>query len=223
MRSGAKLSTAGRMRVSNASMNSTPPAPGGSGALKMLPTPVSRRVAGAGIERHLVGRAVEDGRIVPDDGLGAVAVMHVPVDDRHALGAVRGLGVARRDHRVGEQAEAHGAVGFGMMAGRPDRAEGVRRLARRTPRRRQASPRRPHSPPPRSSAAKSRCRRRAGRCPRPASRRGRRRRSAGRGRSRAPHRRPAAARSASAPRTARWTKPARWHEAGPAARDAPSA
>ena len=41
-----------------------------------------------------------------------------------------GLGVARRDHRVGEQAEAHGAVGFGMMAGRAHGAEGIGRLAR---------------------------------------------------------------------------------------------
>ena len=72
-----------------------------------------------GIERHLVGRAVEHARIVPEDVLGAVAVVDVPVDDRDALGAVRRLRVARRDGGVVEEAEAHrpGRVRRGGRAG----------------------------------------------------------------------------------------------------------
>ena len=57
----------------------------GSGALQILPTPRSVARAGAGIERHLVGRGVEDLRVVLEDVLRAVAVMHVEIDDRDAL------------------------------------------------------------------------------------------------------------------------------------------
>ena len=81
---------------------------GASGALTMLPAPVSSLRAGAGIERHLVGRAVEHARIVPEDVLRAVAVVHVPVDDGDALGAMRLLRMAGGDGDVVEQAEAHG-------------------------------------------------------------------------------------------------------------------
>ena len=63
--------------------------------------------AGAGIVRHLMGRSVHDGRIVPEDVLGAVAVMDVEIDDRDPLGSVRSPGVARGDGGVIEEAEAH--------------------------------------------------------------------------------------------------------------------
>ncbi len=76
-----------------------------------------------------MGRGVEDGGIGPDDRLGAVAVVDVPVDDRDALGAMGALGVAGGDDGVVEQAEAHGLVGLGVMARRPDGAEGIGRLA----------------------------------------------------------------------------------------------
>ena len=55
--------------------------------------------------------------------------MDVEIDDRRALGAVLALGVARRDRRIVEQAEAHRPRGLGMMAGRADGDEGVGRLA----------------------------------------------------------------------------------------------
>ena len=41
MRSGANARIAGRMRSRNASLKSAVPSPGESGALKMLPAPVS--------------------------------------------------------------------------------------------------------------------------------------------------------------------------------------
>ena len=56
--------------------------------------------------------------------LGAVAVMRVPVDDRHALDAVRGLRVQRGERGVAEDAAAHAPVGQRVVARRPD--EGVR-------------------------------------------------------------------------------------------------
>ena len=45
------------------------------------------RPAGARVERPLVQRDKEDGVVVPEDVLRAVAVVHVEVDDRDALGA----------------------------------------------------------------------------------------------------------------------------------------
>ena len=125
MRSGAKASSAGTILSAKAISNSVPPAPALSGTLTMLPQPVSEGGTGARIERHLVGRAIEDRRIVPDDRLRAVAVVDVPVDDGDPLGAVVALRLARGDGRIVEQAEAHRTVGLGMMARRPDGAEGV--------------------------------------------------------------------------------------------------
>jgi hypothetical protein len=81
--------------------------------------------AGAGIERHLVRRAIHHGRVVPENVLAAVAVMHVEIDDRDAFRAVPFLRVARRDRDIVEQAEAHRRRGLGMMAGRAHRDERV--------------------------------------------------------------------------------------------------
>ena len=81
--------------------------------------------AGAGIERHLVGRAVEHRRIVPEDVLRAVAVMDVPVDDGDALGAMLLLRMAGGDRGIVEQAKAHRGRALGMVAGRPRRDEDI--------------------------------------------------------------------------------------------------
>ena len=61
--------------------------------------------------------------------LGAVAVMDVEIDHGDALIAVRLARVQRADRDVVEQAEAHGARRLGVVAGRPDGAEGVGDLA----------------------------------------------------------------------------------------------
>ena len=90
------------------------------------------RPAGARVERPLVQRDVEDGRVVPEDVLRPVAVVDVPVDDRDPLEAELGLRRARRDRDVVEEAEAHRAVGGRVVAGRPHEREaaGADRLDR---------------------------------------------------------------------------------------------
>ena len=81
------------------------------------------RAAGAGIERPLVQRHREDRVVAAEDRVGAVAVVHVPVDDRDALESERVLGVASGDRDVAEEAEAHRAVGERVVARRPDERE----------------------------------------------------------------------------------------------------
>ena len=56
--------------------------------------------------------------------LRAVAVVQVPVDDQDALEAVFFLCIGGSDGDVVEEAEAHGPVGFGMVA----REGGQRRM-----------------------------------------------------------------------------------------------
>ena len=76
-----------------------------------------------GIERMLERRHHQHPRIAREDVLGAVAVMDVEIDDRHALDPVD-LERVRRAHRdVVEEAEAHRAVALRVVAGRADRAE----------------------------------------------------------------------------------------------------
>ena len=67
-------------------------------------------------------RHVEHLRIVLEDVLRAVAVMHVVVDDGDAVGAER-AGVRGGDGDVVVEAEAHRAVALGVMAGRPHQRE----------------------------------------------------------------------------------------------------
>ena len=69
-----------------------------------------------------MGRDVEHVGVVPEDVLGAVPVVHVPVDDEDPL--AEGRARRRGDGHVVDEAEAHGPVGGGVMAGRPDGDEG---------------------------------------------------------------------------------------------------
>ena len=93
-----------------------------------------------GIERMLVGRDVEHVGVVPEDLLGAVAVVHVPVDDQHPLAPRRAR--RRGDGDVVDETEAHGPVGGRVVTGRPDRARTrrPRRAARARPARRGPAP-----------------------------------------------------------------------------------
>ena len=61
--------------------------------------------------------------------LGAVAVVHVPVEDGHPLQAVMLQGIYRAQGDVVKKAETHGPVPLGVMPGRPHGAEGVIQLA----------------------------------------------------------------------------------------------
>src|SRR5205085_7266390 len=83
--------------------------------------------AAAGIERPLVHRGEEDRVVVAEDLLGAVAVVDVPIDDRHAPDPELGLGLPRSDRDVVEQAEAHRATGQRVVAGRADEREAAPR------------------------------------------------------------------------------------------------
>jgi hypothetical protein len=51
--------------------------------------------------------------------------MHVPVDDRHPFGAIGFLRMPRGDRRLVEQAEPHGGVLLGMVAGRSGCHKGI--------------------------------------------------------------------------------------------------
>src|SRR5438477_6215 len=68
------------------------------------------------------------GRIGPEDLLGAVAVMHVEIDHGDAMQAVLLLGMAGCDGGVVEDAEAHRPDGLGVVARRALRHESVGRL-----------------------------------------------------------------------------------------------
>ena len=70
-------------------------------------------------------RGVEQIVVGPERGLRAIAVMHVEIDHRYAVGAVLGARMQRGDGDLVEQAEAHGARRLGVVAGRAHGAEGV--------------------------------------------------------------------------------------------------
>ena len=84
--------------------------------------------AGAGVQRPLVERDVEDVGVGVEHLLGAVAVVRVDVDDRHALAARSELG--RDDRDVVQQAEAHRLARTRVVAGRTDRQERAVGVAR---------------------------------------------------------------------------------------------
>ena len=69
-------------------------------------------------------------RIVLDERLRAVAVVHVPVDDQHALDAFALARVVRADGDVAEEAESHPAVSERVVTGRSDGAERARAYRR---------------------------------------------------------------------------------------------
>ncbi len=64
-------------------------------------------------------------RVVVENLLRAVAVMHIPVDDQHLRKFVLLLDVAGGDGHIVQQAEPHGPVARGVMAGR---ADGTKRI-----------------------------------------------------------------------------------------------
>src|SRR5207249_2788929 len=87
--------------------------------------------AGAGVEASTVAvhRAVED-RLLPEQLLGAVAVVAVEVDDRDPLEPELAAQRPQRDHDVVEDAEAARAVARGVVEAAA-RVEGVIDLAPR--------------------------------------------------------------------------------------------
>ena len=160
------------------------PAPG--------PPVLGEQARACGVEAVLMERDREHGGVVPEDGLRAVAVVDVPVDDGDAPDATRRLRVADADGDVREEAEAHPEVGQRVVAGRADERVGVvdRAVEHRVDRGDRAARRRA------ARSRRSRCRtvprcRRRRRGPARAPGCGRRTRPCGHGR--APRRWPAAA------------------------------
>ncbi len=87
-------------------------------------------VPGPRIEGRLVGRGVAEVGISVEDGLRAIAVMDVPVDDGDALSLVpRPAGRRPRARCCCRGRSRPHASGRGVMAGRPHRGHGDRRLA----------------------------------------------------------------------------------------------
>ncbi len=121
MSSGANLSSCGRMRPSKASRNFGPPSPARSGALTIVScSPRSWMCTGARKQRHLVGRAEHDARVVPENVLSAVAVMHVEIDHRDAAEAVLASARSARQSRPGRKSKSPslGCVRHGGRSGR---------------------------------------------------------------------------------------------------------
>ena len=86
-------------------------------------------VARVGIQRRLVRAQVQHARVVFEDRLRAVAVVHVEIDDRHALQLAVLDRVRGGDGRAVEQAEAHRHVAGRVVARRTHRAERALRIA----------------------------------------------------------------------------------------------
>ena len=96
--------------------------PGQQGHVVLRPdrcaaTPLLGRAASR-VERALVRRRVQELRVVVEDRLGPVAVVHVPVDDRDALREAGPAQCDRGDRDVVEQAETRGATCRCVVAGR---------------------------------------------------------------------------------------------------------
>ena len=84
---------------------------------------------GAGVEGPAVAAGDVDVGAAFEHRLGAVAVVDVLVEDQDPLAAELADGVVGGQGDVVEQAEAHGPVGLGVVAGRPDQGQGLGRLA----------------------------------------------------------------------------------------------
>ena len=85
--------------------------------------------AAVGVQRMLEEAAHQDALVTGHDVLGAVAVVHVEVDDGHALQPAHVQRVARRHGHVVEEAKTHGGVARRVVAGGTNGAEGVRGAA----------------------------------------------------------------------------------------------
>ena len=60
----------------------------------------------------------QDGRVAFEGVLGAIAVMHIPVDDRDPVHPALTAGIGCAYGHVIKEAKAHGPVALGMVPGR---------------------------------------------------------------------------------------------------------
>ena len=122
---GANRAATGATTSSSARTSRSPVAPAGKGTLTVRPGAVGAaglvEAAGSGIEAILMGRDVTDPVVVPEQGLGAVAVVHVPVDDDHALAPASPARRPRRQRCSTGKSPSRGRQG--VMTRRPGHDE----------------------------------------------------------------------------------------------------
>ncbi len=108
------------------------PAALGQRQVNDAPAGVRRVVHVTGAERidaFLLGGKESRARLVPKDGLGAIAVMGIEVHDQDSTDAII-QGMAGGDGNIVEQAKAHRRVRLGMVPRRADDGKGIARLTR---------------------------------------------------------------------------------------------
>ncbi len=79
-------------------------------------------------ERHLLRGDDQRARVVLQERLGAIAVVDVKIDDRHAFKSMVIQRVFRGNRDIAKDAKAHGQLLFGVVAGRAHGDKGVPRL-----------------------------------------------------------------------------------------------
>lgn len=80
----------------------------------------------AGIPGPLVHRDKTDRRLGLDQGLCAVPVMHIPVDDKNPIRAMPRTSVVRAERHAAKETETHAAIAERVVSGRSNRAEAAR-------------------------------------------------------------------------------------------------
>lgn len=81
------------------------------------------------IVRVLENAAHQHARIVPEHGLGTVAMVNIKIDDGYPLQAAPFQRMGRGNRDIVEQTEPHRPSWLGMVSGRPHGAEGTLCLA----------------------------------------------------------------------------------------------
>src|SRR3546814_9717607 len=77
----------------------------------------------------LIEAAHHDALVVREHFFGAIAMMHIEVDNRHALERIFFQGIGRRNRDIVEKAEPHGLARPGMVPGRTNRTKSGAMLA----------------------------------------------------------------------------------------------
>ncbi len=86
-------------------------------------------VTGAGINAPLMRGEIEHAGIAVEDGVRAVAVMHVEIDNQHPIDLKIGTRRGRRNGNVVEQTKTFAVIGEGVMSRRADQRKGILDLA----------------------------------------------------------------------------------------------